>query len=707
MTPSLCPASERLHEYVHGKLDRATHEHVEQHLDACTACQAAVETLDDLARSSSSVWRRPVPAATSSDPALAPLVARVKALHPAGPCLPATLGNYVLLELLGTGGMGQVFKAEHRRLKRLVAVKVLAPELLRSEAARARFQREMELVASVHSPHVVAAHDAGTADGRDFLVMEYVPGRALADLVKETGPLPVAQALRATLQAARGLADAHAAGIVHRDVKPANLLLDDRGTVKVLDLGLARLRLEEGPATDLTASQVVMGTAAYMAPEQAADTRRADQRSDVYSLGCSLYYLLTGRPPYEGGTVMEVLFAHRERPVPSVVRLRPDCPAALDELCKRLLAKRPEDRPASMSAVAAELERVLARDLRARRPAWRRLTPWLVAAVVLLAGGVLLAWPFLPPVPSKSPVPDEVAETRGPPTPPTPPAPDKSEPTPRKKGPPPEPEPAVRPQSPAAPEMVLIRPGDFWMGSPDTDVDADADEKPRHRVTITQPLRLARYKVTQAEYEAVTGKNPSAFGPAGRFRARVANRDTGKHPVESISWLAAVQFCNLLSERQGLRPYYTIKDDRVTVKGGPGYRLPTEAEWEYACRAGTETRWYFGDNPKALGAHAWFSGNSGDTTHPVGEKGPNPWGLYDMAGNVPEWCWDRYDPKAYRDSPQSDPSGPGSDREGRVYRGGAWNSAAAGTRSAARHGLGTSYDFYHIVGLRLARDAEP
>jgi serine/threonine-protein kinase len=703
MTPSLCPGPERLQDYVQGKLDLPTHEHVEVHLDACTLCQATVETLDDLAHPPSSLWRHPPPGtATVDDPSLAPLVDRVKSLgRGPGLALPATLGNYTLLELLGTGGMGQVFKAEHRRLKRLVAVKVLAPEWIRSQTARARFQREMELVARLDSPHVVAAHDAGEADGRDFLAMEYVPGRTLAALVKEAGPLPVRQALECVLQAARGLGDAHAAGIVHRDVKPANLLRDSRGMVKVLDLGLARLRLEDSPVNDLTSSQVVMGTASYMAPEQAADTRRADHRSDIYGLGCSLYFLLTGAAPYTGGTVLEVLFAHREQPIPSLRRARPDCPAAVDDLFRRLVAKRPEDRPASMSAVAAELEKLLAQDT-PPRPRRRRALRWLAVAAAVLIVGVLLGGPFLPYFTSTPHPPDETGNTEPNASPP----PQESARVQPAPTPTPEPVAVVKPKPPAGPEMVLIRAGDFWMGSPETDPDAHRDEKPRHRVKITQPFYLGKYKVTQAEYQAVTGTNPSTFGPKGHQRASVAKLDTGRHPVESISWLDAVRFCNELSKRQGLQPCYTIQDETVTVRRGTGYRLPTEAEWEYACRAGTETRWYFGSDPKELDAHAWFAGNSDDRTHPVGQKKSNPWGLYDMAGNVPEWCWDRYDPAYYKDPPLSDPTGPGTGREGRVYRGGAWNDPAAGTRAAARQGLGIHYAVYHVVGLRLARDVE-
>src|SRR5260370_11311900 len=170
-------------------------------------------------------------------------------------------------------------------MNRVVALKVLAPELLRSPDARARFQREVEAAARVTSPHVVAAYDAGETDGHDFLVMEFVEGGNLADLVKREGPLPVERALEYVLQAARGLVHAHAAGIVHRDVKPANLLLDPQGTVKVLDLGLARALIDaDRRAGHLTSASAAMGTPAYMAPEQAADARAADARADVYGI---------------------------------------------------------------------------------------------------------------------------------------------------------------------------------------------------------------------------------------------------------------------------------------------------------------------------------------------------------------------------------------------------------------------------------------
>jgi len=199
------------------------------------------------------------------------------------------------------------------------------------------------------------------------------------------------------------------------------------------------------------------------------------------------------------------------------------------------------------------------------------------------------------------------------------------------------------------------------------------------------------------------GKNPSQFSANGRSRGQVKGLDTRKHPVESISWMDAITFCNRLSELHGFDPYYRIEKNTVTVRGGNGYRLPLEAEWEYAARAGSTTRWTSGDDARSLDAFAWHAGNSGDRTHPVGEKKPNAWGLYDMHGNVPEWCWDRYDETYYRVSPVSDPPGSGKGN-GRVYRGGGWNHLAEQTRSAARNVLGTAYSVQTPVGLRVARN---
>ncbi|MGE3806090.1 MAG: serine/threonine-protein kinase, partial [Gemmataceae bacterium] len=220
------------------------------------------------------------------------------------------MGNYVVLDKLGQGGMGVVFKAQHRRMKRTVALKVLSPKITSNPTAVQRFQREVEAAAKLSHPNIVAAYDADEDKGVHFLVMEFVDGSDLSSLVKKSGPLPVAQAADCISQAAQGLQHAHEEGIVHRDIKPHNLLLSGSGSkrvVKILDMGLARVNADganAAPAGELTESGSIMGTCDYMAPEQALNTKRADQRADIYSLGCTLYYLLTGRVMYGGETAM-------------------------------------------------------------------------------------------------------------------------------------------------------------------------------------------------------------------------------------------------------------------------------------------------------------------------------------------------------------------------------------------------------------------
>jgi len=277
-------------------------------------------------------------------------------------------GEYVVLDKIGAGGMGQVYKARHRRMKRLVAIKVLPKAAVNSAEAVKRFQREVEAAARLVHPNIVIAHDAGQQDTMHFLVMEYVDGRDLAALVKADGPLTVDKAIDYTLQAARGLEFAHAEGVVHRDIKPANLLLDKRGVVKILDMGLARLDAGDAAAKDgLTQSGQVMGTVDYMAPEQAMDTRAANAKADIYSLGCTLYRILVGDNVYGGETLIQKLLAHRENPIPSLTEKRPDVPAALDAVFQKMVAKRPEDRYESMQAVVEALEQVR-RDLAAAPP---------------------------------------------------------------------------------------------------------------------------------------------------------------------------------------------------------------------------------------------------------------------------------------------------------------------------------------------------
>ncbi len=270
------------------------------------------------------------------------------------------LGDYVVEEEIGQGGMGQVYKARHRRMKRIVALKMLPPAVTTSPDAVQRFQREVEAAAKLIHPHIVTAFDAGESGGVHFLVMEYVEGQDLGCFVQKEGPLDIARAVDYTRQAAEGLEYAHGEGVVHRDIKPANLLLDKKGTVKILDMGLARLVSEPGAnestaAAGLTQSGQVMGTVDYMSPEQALDTRSAGKPADVYSLGCTLFYLLTGKAVYQGNTLVERILAHREQPIPSLRKARADVPRLLDTTFRKMVAKKPELRQRSMREVIEAL----------------------------------------------------------------------------------------------------------------------------------------------------------------------------------------------------------------------------------------------------------------------------------------------------------------------------------------------------------------
>lgn len=274
------------------------------------------------------------------------------------------LGPYQLLDRLGEGGMGQVYKARHQRMGRIVALKVIRKDKLGNDQAVQRFFQEVQAAAQLHHPNIVVAYDAGTIGAVHYLAMEFVDGMDLARLVAESGPLLVRQACEYIRQTALGLQHAHERGIVHRDVKPSNLLLavsgsssktdsSGEGTIKILDMGLARWR-DPGRDRGLTKSGAVIGTPDYLAPEQALDASSADIRADLYSLGCTLYFLLTSQPPFRAESLTELLLKHQmEHPVP-LEQLRPDVPPGVAVIVRRLMAKRPADRfPTPVDLIAA------------------------------------------------------------------------------------------------------------------------------------------------------------------------------------------------------------------------------------------------------------------------------------------------------------------------------------------------------------------
>jgi serine/threonine protein kinase/Leucine-rich repeat (LRR) protein len=331
--------------------------------------------------------------------------------------------RYRVLGLVGQGGMGAVYRAEHRRMERTVALKVINPGLMRHPTAVQRFEQEARAAARLDHANIVRAYDADQAGGLHFLVMEYVEGTGLADVVGERGSLPIAEACDHARQAALGLQHAHERGMVHRDIKPHNLMLLPDGLVKVLDFGLARLPrsadgplAEIGPKGTLTGAGAVMGTADYIAPEQAADPRSADIRADIYSLGCTLFHLLTGRPPFPEGTVTEKLAQHVRGAFPSLTDLRPEVPPGLAGVVARMMATDPQQRYATPGEVAQALGRFC--PPASRPPGTRKRHAWIAGLVLLsvplFAAVVLLCLPTTrtdqPPTPDNVPQPEPRAE---------------------------------------------------------------------------------------------------------------------------------------------------------------------------------------------------------------------------------------------------------------------------------------------------------
>ncbi|HEY8506006.1 MAG TPA: serine/threonine-protein kinase, partial [Gemmataceae bacterium] len=268
------------------------------------------------------------------------------------------LGPYQVLAPLGRGGMGTVYLARDTDRARLVALKVLPPKRAREEEhALARFRREMEMCLRVRHPHLTETFDAGILEGVSYIAMEYIRGVNLSRYVAESGPLPVPRAARLFAEVASGLAHAHGQGLIHRDLKPSNIMVTAAGRAKVLDLGLA-LSLGEAPPPDRTilgGIGYVVGTMDYIAPEQAEDPTRVDARADLYAAGCSLYFALTGQPPFPGGTSAQKIRRHREEAAAPVAELNPTVPHEFGFIVERLMAKRPDNRFASAEEVRQAL----------------------------------------------------------------------------------------------------------------------------------------------------------------------------------------------------------------------------------------------------------------------------------------------------------------------------------------------------------------
>jgi len=265
------------------------------------------------------------------------------------------LGKYKLLKHLGTGGMSSVYLAEHKMMRHKVAIKVLPKSRNEDSSYLARFYREARAVAALKHRNIVGAIDVDSDGKTHYLVMEYVEGSDLQSLVKKKGALEYDEAADFIAQAAEGMQHAHESGLIHRDIKPANLLVDQEKTVKILDMGLAMFSKDDSPSLTVEHNENVLGTADYLAPEQAINSHKVDHRADIYSLGCTLYFLLTGHPPFPDGTLPQRLMKHQTQTPPSIYEDRPDAPQDLVNICLRMMAKAPDGRYQTGREVADEL----------------------------------------------------------------------------------------------------------------------------------------------------------------------------------------------------------------------------------------------------------------------------------------------------------------------------------------------------------------
>ncbi len=560
---------------------------------------------------------------------------------------PFPVHGHEVLSILGAGGFGVAFLCRNRYSGGQIVIKAFEDEGIDRDVADVF--REAQILESLHHPGIIRLLDCGFADSvheqRPFLKLEHFGGSTtLDDHVQQSGPLTLDDLLPIARLTAEALHAAHQAGVLHRDVKPANLLVRRTSSgweVRLIDFGLSLRRslvqsslARGGTHGRSMVGSAVAGTLHYAAPEQLdpSSSRLVGPRSDVFGFGRTCLFALFGVT----------------RPRSKLIRALPDpWPDLLDDCCDETIDNRPAD-------FAAVLERL------------------------------------------KSASPPERAEEK--PQPKAQPAASPQQPAPAK--------PAKKPTSSIGVTLVRIEPGSFQMGTTKEQIDQllrlfpdskrewfDA-EQPQHRVKIARPFFLGTHPVTQGQYEAIMGSNPSHF------------KGSDDLPVETVSWLDAVSFCNKMSEKDKRTPFYRINGTDVADVGGNGYRLPTEAEWEYACRAGMAGLFPWGDDIGKQGEHAWFSNNSDGKAHPVGQKRPNAWGLYDMLGNVWEWCADWYDWKYYASSPSVavDPPGPPK-ASSRVSRGGGWGIEPRYARSAYRNGRAPEFRRFNL-GFRLARVQE-
>jgi tRNA A-37 threonylcarbamoyl transferase component Bud32 len=661
------PSADALFEFAMGKLDDRTAAVITSHIDSCPECCRAVaalssdDFLDRLRQAHIPHTSTPAPAESPTGAAHAPKLAASPIAN-----LPPELANhpqYEVLRELGRGGMGVVYLARNKLMDRLEVIKVVKKALLDRPGTVERFLREIRSAARLNHPNVVAAYSAVKSGELVAFAMEYIEGEDLAKLVQRQGPLPVVLACDYIQQAALGLQHASEKEMVHRDIKPQNLILTHEGNrhiVKVLDFGLAKVTRGADEDTGLTGDGAMLGTPDYVAPEQTLDAANADIRADIYSLGCTLYYLLTGAPPFKGRSLYDVLQAHQSMEARPLNLVRPEVPKELAAVVQKMLAKDPARRYQTPMALVQALAVFVEQGAFERRPPVGKPSPtrkWLIgggiAAGVLLIG-LLMLWAgvFRVKTPEGTlvvevnvPNPDVYVDGR---------------------------KVTVRWDEggkraeiriPAGAREIEVTKDGFaafgkkvalsdggsrvlqaWLEPhprveprPVDGASRAGEERDDNALKMkfcwcptgrTMPgFWMGKYEVTQSEWAGLIGSMPSHALDKGKG---------DRHPIYYVSHADATEFCKKLTDLER-------KAGRLPLRWS--YRLPTDAQWEYACRAGTTTATAFGDTLGSTQAN--FGGDwpfGGAPKGPslgkaveVGSYRPNGWGIFDMHGNVGEF----------------------------------------------------------------------
>ena len=583
--------------------------------------------------------------------------------------------NYTLLRPLGKGGMAEVWFAENK-IGNVAAVKILSEELAHNAQVVERFGNEARVTVRLKHPNIRQVYDYDEIDGRPCMVMEYLEGDDLAARMKRGEHFTDEQLKKWWNQLSSALNYTHQQGVVHRDIKPSNIFIDREDNVKLLDFGIAKVR----DSITSTATGATMGTLMYMSPEQVRDSKHIDAKTDLYSLAVSFVHLLAGHAPYDRDTTDD--FEIRLNIVQNPLDLS-GLPADWQAFLRPYLAKKPEERPAlvpfgagqtggSVPPVAPASEETVVGGVNApvcddatvaatpaapsqsqpqpksqpqsrKRKAW----PWILAACAVV--GIVAAIMLLPggkkndvKKGSAEKTATEVASFVN--------------------------EDRTFTVGNASFVMKPVEGGTFQMGgTSEQGSDSWDNEKPVHDVTLGS-YYMGETEVTQELWKAVMeNNNPSYF-------------KGDDLPVETVSWDDCQKFIKKLNELTGKK-----------------FRLPTEAEWEYAARGGNKSKGYKYSGSNTPGSVAWYGDNSGSKTHPVKTKAANELGLYDMSGNVWEWCSDWYGD--YSSDAQTNPKGASSGSY-RVLRGGGWFSIAGYCRVSSRNRYDPS-SRYNGLGLRL------